>query len=117
MPFYYYSAVNQWTHLFATNWKQAFNNKRFISFYLVNLIGSYLLYMYVVRILVENRFAGGPVLRDMLQQYLTPYDFSLPIFVLTYGSIIAYVIYVLPRPVYVYYAARVFLVVFFQKCN
>lgn len=101
--------------MFVANWREAIANRRFTVYYIINLLVCYALYMYVVRVLVENRFAGGPVLRDMLQQHLTPRDFSIPIFALTYSCIIAYIIYVLPRPVYFYYAARAFLAVFLLR--
>src|SRR4051812_12869593 len=96
----------RWFTLFKKNWWEALEDKFYGLKFLINLMTCYAIYMYVTHLLVENRFREGVILCDPIQQLFTPVELSLPIFTLTYACIIAYVIYIIPRPREFYYAAR-----------
>jgi len=104
-----------WYQLLIKNWNDVLGEKYYAAKYIVNLIVCYWLYIYFTRLLVLNRFAEGKILRDKVQMLLTPVDFSVPIFILTYASIILFVLYIIPRPRDFYYSARAFLVVFLLR--
>ncbi len=107
--------MKKWYGLFIKNWSDALNEKYYVIKFFANLIFCYALYIYVTHLLVRNRFREGVVLSDPIQEFFTPVDFSLPIFVLTYVCIAAFIIYVVPRPRDFYFAARAFLVVFLLR--
>lgn len=104
-----------WYRLLIKNWNDVLGEKYYAAKYIINLIVCYWLYIYFTRLLVLNRFAEGKILRDKVQALLTPVDFSLPIFILTYASIVLFVLYIIPRPRDFYYSARAFLVVFLLR--
>jgi hypothetical protein len=107
--------MKAWYRLLLKNWNDVLGEKYYAHKYIVNLIVCYWLYIYFTRMLVLNRFAEGKVLRDKIQLLLHPIDFSIPIFILTYACIVAFIIYIIPRPRDFYYSARAFLVVFLLR--
>lgn len=107
--------MKKWYGLFRKNWSDALNEKHYAIKFFVNLIVCYSIYIYVTHLLVANRFREGVVLCDPIQQFFTPVDLSLPIFVLTYTCIVAFLIYIIPRPRDFYFAVRAFLVVFLLR--
>lgn len=104
--------MSNWFSLFKNNWSEVLEEKYFAVKYIFNLVVCYWLYIHFTKLLVANRFVKGVVLNDKIQQWFNPTDFSLPIFIITYGCIIAFVVYILPRPRHFYFACRAFLVVF-----
>jgi len=107
-----FSGMKQWYTLFRENWRNALAEKYYAFKFFINLIVCYTIYIYVTHLLVANRFREGVVLCDPIQQLFTPVDLSLPIFALTYLSILAFIFYIIPRPRDFYFAVRAFLVVF-----
>lgn len=105
----------RWLQTFKRNWWQLLDEKYFGFKWLFNLVVCYALYMYFTNKLVENRFRPGVILTDPIQRLFTPIDLSMHIFVLTYVCIVAYVLYILPRPREFYYAVRSFLAVFILR--
>ncbi|HLP50918.1 MAG TPA: phosphatase PAP2-related protein [Chitinophagales bacterium] len=105
----------QWVQLFKKNWWNALEDRYFAVRFVINLVVCYALYMYFTNLLVLNRFREGVILSDPIQQLFTPVDLSLHIFILTYTCILAYIVYIIPRPREFYYAARAFLVVFILR--
>lgn len=105
----------RWVSTFKRNWWSVLDEKYFGFKWLLNLIVCYSLYMYFTNLLVQNRFREGVILCDPIQRLFTPVDLSMHIFVLTYICIVAYVLYVIPRPREFYYAVRSFLAVFIMR--
>ncbi len=94
---------------------EALSERHYAIKFFINLITCYSLYIYVTHLLVANRFREGGILCDPIQQLFTPVDLSLPIFILTYSCIVAFLLYIIPRPKDFYFAARAFLVVFLLR--
>lgn len=107
--------MKNWYQLLIKNWNEALSEKYYVLKYIVNLIVCYWLYIHYTKLLVANRFTPGVVLNDRIQQCFEPVDFSWAIFVLTYTCIVAFIIYIIPRPRHFYFTARAFLVVFLLR--
>ena len=101
-----------WYHNLKVNWKEVFSDRKFLVKFILNLVLCYSIYMLGVQFLVLNRTRPGVVLDDPIQRLFTPYNFSSPIFLLTYACIVIFVIYVIVRPHDFYYGARAFTAVF-----
>ncbi len=96
-----------------TNWAELWNDKKFLTLYVVNLVACYAIYMALVKFLIYNRLRPGVVLCDPIMSFFPPRDFTMPIFFFTYASIVSFTAYIfLAYPRDVYYVARAFLAVF-----
>ncbi len=107
--------MRQWYNLLLKNWHDVLGEKYYTPKYVINLVVCYWVYIYFTRQLVLNRFAEGKILRDIVQQHLTPVDLSVPIFAITYTCIVLFIFYIIPRPRDFYFSARAFLVVFLLR--
>jgi hypothetical protein len=104
--------VKTWTTTIKSNWAEVYADKTYFIKFIFNFIVCYALYMWMVDFLVQNRFRDGVMLHDPIQQLFVPRDFSFQIFTLTYACTIAYLVYIIPFPRYMFYVFRAFLAVF-----
>jgi hypothetical protein len=104
--------MKDWYANMIDNWKELLNDRKFFIKYVLNFVVCYSIYMLGVRFLLWNRLRPGVVLDDPIQHLFTPLDFSFPTFLLTYVSIVSFIIYLIGRPREFYFGARAFTAAF-----
>lgn len=104
--------VIKWRNTILQNWKEASEDEAFKVYFVLNFFISLGLYFAAIHWVKLNSTRTGTVLDDPMYQLLTPHDFSLPIFILTYSPVFIFLIYIVQYPLLLQRAFNSFVAVF-----
>lgn len=79
-------------------WKQAWESRKFRNQFVLTLMGFYGIMEFNLHMLVMFEKRLGAVIYDPIQQLMPPMDFSMPITLMLYSSLILALVSVLARP-------------------
>lgn len=87
-----------WQKNIIDNWSELFQQRKSFYFFVFNFLMSLSIYMILVELLKLNSESNGVVIRDPIQHFFVPRDFSTPIFLITYSCVFSFVLYIIQYP-------------------
>jgi len=93
-------------------WNETLAEKKFAMRFYINFVFCFVTYLAFAQLVAMNKYRPGAYIDDTFQQLLTPHNFSVLIFSLTYSSIIIFVSHFVFFPRLLYSAFQGFTAVF-----